>query len=492
MVMVIKAPSPLFHEEPGKHCACANDELTVRRKFNRSTGMSSFAGQAVGSVMRWPSFSRRQICEDLADEIQQHLEERADALAEDGILRAEALQKARREFGNLTQIEERGREAWQWPNLESVLADLKYGLRQLRRSPGFALSAILTLALGIAANTAIFTLVDSIMLRPLRYPNQQQLARIPADPGGSPKGRIRELARHSQTFASISGYGPNAESTVTQLGAPERVFGSAVMVNAFDVLGIHPAVGRFFSPEDGVSGQDFVVVLSYGYWRQHFAGDPAALGETVRINGISRRIVGVVPPGVHFPYADTQFVILIAFVGADPIDPWRDFSLRAFGRLKERVSPRMAQAELLTLRPRLLALFPWRMPDVWGTDTTVVPLLDAIVGDMRPRLLLLSASAGLILLIACANVANLMLAKAVSREREIAIRGALGASPRRIVRQLLTESLLLGIMAGVAGLLVACASLRLSSRLLPPDTPRLADIGLHRDVFLFALGASIR
>jgi hypothetical protein len=285
--------------------------------------------------MKWPYSLRQQIYDDLSAEIRQHLEERADALVDSGMDRPEAEQQARREFGNVTLLEERSREGWQWPRIELIFADVRYALRQLRKSPSFALAAILTLALGIGTNTAIFTLIDSIMLRPLPFPRQEELARIALDTATFPKGWIRELERHSQTFSSIAGYGPNAESNVAGTGAAERAFGAKVTVNFFDTLGIHPSLGRFFSPEDGIAGQDLVVVLSYGYWEQYFAGDPNVLGQTVRIDGISRRIIGVMPRGVHFPDADTQFVVPVAFKGGDPIDAWKDFDLWAFGRLKD-------------------------------------------------------------------------------------------------------------------------------------------------------------
>jgi predicted permease len=369
-----------------------------------------------------------------------------------------------------------------------MLADLKFALRQLRRSPGFAFTAVLTLALGIGANTAIFSLVDSIILRPMPYAHQGRLVRIS---GFLPKGWIRELQNRSQTFSAISGYDRDIESNVAGPEAAERVFGTGVTVNTFDTLGLHPAVGRFFLPDEATAGRDLVVVLSYGYWRQHFGGNPDVVGQSVRIDGISRRIIGVMPSGVHFPYADTQFVVPISFKGGDPIDPWNYFELRALGRLKDGVTPLQAQADLRRLHPILLPLFPWTMPDSWEADTTVVPLLDSVVGDTRPRLLLLFGAVGLILLIACANVANLMLARASGREREMAIRGALGASGWRLIRQLLLESALLGAFAGVVGVIAAAASLRALARILPADTPRLASLGLHWDVFLFAGAASL-
>jgi predicted permease len=374
-----------------------------------------------------------------------------------------------------------------------MMNDLKFAFRQLRKSPGFTLTAVLTLALGIGANTAIFSLVDSIMLRPLPFPQQDRLVRI-NDSGGDvtfPKGWIRALGEHSGSFASVSGFGADAESNVAGTDSSDRVFGAAVMTNALDALEIQPLLGSFFTRDEEQTGQDLVVVLSYGYWQQRFGQDPNVIGQTVRIDGLSRRIVGVMPAGVRFPYGDTQFVIPVAFKGGDPIDPWRTFDLRAFGRLKDGVTPAKAQAELHGLRASLLPLFPWRMPDSWAADLTVVPLLESEVGATRPRLLLLFCAVGFILLIACANVANLMLARAAAREREMALRGALGATSGRLIRQLLSESVLVGALAGVAGLLAAAASLRGLVLLLPPDTPRLNEISLHAPVFLFAAVASL-
>ncbi len=434
-------------------------------------------------------FNRGKKYDDLAEEIQQHLEERVQALVAEGMNRQDAEHAARREFGNVTLLEERGREAWQWPSLDSLWPDVRFGMRQIVRYRAFTIMAVSTLALGIGANTAIFTLIDSIMLRPLPYPQQERLVRIS---GNFPKGWVRAYQEDAQSFASLSGYGADAESNVEGTDAAERVFGSAVSVNTFETLGVHPALGSFFATENAIAGQDLVVVLNYGYWQQRFAGDANVIGQTVRIDGVSRKIIGVMPAGIRFPYANTQFVVPIAFKGGDTTDPWgHPFDKRAFGRLKDGISPAAAQAEWRRLHSLLLPLFPWVMPSDWEAQTTVTPLLDSIVGDTGPRLLLLLGAVGLILLIACANVANLALARAASREREMAIRGALGASGWRIIRQLLVESVLLGLLAGAAGLSAAAISLRASTRLLPADTPRIANVGLHWDVFLFAAVASV-
>ncbi len=378
----------------------------------------------------------------------------------------------------------------------TLLADLKYAVRQLRKSPGFTVTAVLTLALGIGANTAIFTLIDSIMLQPLPYPQQDRLMQIAyaGDSGPTfnfPKGWLRALNENSATFASISGFGVNAEANIGDVSSSSRVFGAEVMTNAFDTLNIHPAAGRFFTSADGIAGHDPVVVLSYGYWQQQYAASPAVIGQTIRIDGVSRRIAGVMPSGVRFPYSETQFVTPVTFKGGDVNDPWQLFDLRAFGRLKAGISPQQGRAELNRLQHLLLPQFPWRMPDNWASDSIVVPLLESQVGAMRPRLLLLFAAVGLILLIACANVANLMLARAAGRQREIAIRGAMGASATRLVRQLLSESVVLGVFAGAVGLATAAVSMKALVTFLPADTPRLADVSLHWPVFAFAAVTSL-
>jgi predicted permease len=371
--------------------------------------------------------------------------------------------------------------------------DIRYALRQLNRSRGFAIVAILTLALGIGANTAIFSVIDSILLEPLPFPHQDRLVQIVADPNSSvaPKGWIREYQVRSHALASASGYSPNTEFNLTGAGNSARAFGSTVSANLFDTLGVRPALGRFFSPGDAVDGQDHVIVLSDGFWRQHFGADPNVIGHNILLDGVNREIVGVAPPETHFPDFDTQFWIPIAFKAGDRFDPWTDFEFQAIGRLRDGFTPSQAQAEFETLHREMLAAFPWIMPDEWASEMRVTPLLESVVGDVRPRLLLLSGAVGLVLLIACANVANLMLARAAGRQREIAVRTALGANTVRLVRQMLTESAVLAFLSGTLGVLLAAISLNALKLVLPPDTPRLANLALHGDVFLFAAAVSL-
>ena len=426
------------------------------------------------------------------DELESHIAMDVDAATREGLTREEARRQAVLRLRGAEQTRQAYRDRATLPLIESLMQDARFALRQMRRAPGFTITAVLTLALGIGANTVIYTLIDSILLQPLPYAHQDRLVRIDGlNSPTFPKGWIRELNSHATALKSVAGYGPDAESNVSESDVPDRVFAAMVTVNALDTLGIHPALGDFFSAEDAVAGEDHDVVLSYGYWRQHFGGNRSVIGREMRIDGVSRRIIGVMPAGVHFPYADTQFVIPVSFKGGDLIDPWSTFDLRGFGRLADGATPAQARAELRRLHSVLLPVFPWRMPDIWGSDMDAVPLLESQTGSMRPRLLLLFGAVGLILLIACANVANLTLARAMARERELAVRSAMGASGRRLVQQLLSESVVIGVTAGIAGLVAGFASLRLFVHLLPADTPRIEDVTLHAGDVAFTICASI-
>jgi predicted permease len=377
--------------------------------------------------------------------------------------------------------------------MHALAQDIRYALRQLNRSRGFAAVAILTLALGIGANTAIFSVIDSILLEPLPFPHQDRLVqlKVGTDFYNYPKGWIREYQRRAQAFDSISGYTFNTEFNVTGAGSSSRAFGSTVSTNLFQTLGVRPAIGRFFASSEEAVGQDRVIVLSDGFWRQQFGGDPNIIGRGILLDGVNREIIGVAPPQTHFPDFETQFWTPISFKAGDPADPWSIFGFQAIGRLRAGVAPQRAAADLESLHREMLTLFPWRMPDSWAANVVVEPLLKSIVGDVRPRLLLLSGAVCLVLLIACANVANLMLARAAARQREMSLRSALGAATQRLIRQMLTESAVLAVVSGTLGVLLAAVSLNALKLVLPPDTPRLANLALRGDVLLFAAGISL-
>jgi len=311
---------------------------------------------------------------ELASHVAMHTEEGVRA----GLDPEEARRQALIKLGGQEQVRQAYRERATLPPMESLLQDVRFALRQMRKAPGFTITAVLTLALGIGANAVIYTLVDSILLRPLPYAHARiAYDAVESDASFFPKGWVRALAEHSSSFSAISGFSSDEESNVAEGAVAERVFGAKVMANTFDTLGIHPAAGRFFRREDGIAGHDPVVVLNYGYWRHHFAENPEAIGQSLRIDGVWRKIIGVMPAGVRFPYADTQLLTPVTFKGDDPIDAWKDFDLRAFGRLKDDVTPAQAQTEVRRLHPALLPLFPSRMPDIWGSQTIVVPLLEA-------------------------------------------------------------------------------------------------------------------
>ena len=373
--------------------------------------------------------------------------------------------------------------------------DIRYALRQLNRSRGFAIVAILTLALGIGANTAIFSVIDSILLEPLAFPHQDRLVQLQAEAGSStsnyPKAWIREYQRRATSLSSVSAFTLNTEFNVTGIGSSARAFGSIVSANLFNTLDVQPALGRFFAPSEETPGQDRVIVLSNGFWRQQFNADPNIIGRNILLDGVNRQIVGVAPPQIRFPDSDTQFWIPIAFKDGDRVDLWGNFEYQAIGRLRNGVSPSQSQAEIRSLHRQMVTLFPWTMPDAWANAVVVNPLLNSVVGDIRPRLLLLSGAVGLVLLIACANVANLMLARAAARQKEISLRSALGANTGRLIRQMLTESGVLAVVSGTVGVLLAALSLNALKLVLPPDTPRLANLALHGQVFLFAAVVSL-
>jgi putative ABC transport system permease protein len=430
---------------------------------------------------------RRRLYGDLSEEIRGHLEEKIEELVAGGMPRKEATAAARRQFGNVRIAEEESREVWQWPSLESFLADVRFAARTLRKSPVFTLVAVITLALGIGANTAIFSLVNGILLVPLSYPHADQLVSIT---GVYPRGGLVAMREQVRTM-DVAGYAEGHDFNMTGQGEPLRLTGTLVSAELFSILGAQPELGRIFERGEDKPGQDSYVILSYALWQQRFASDASIIGRAIELDGVGRQVIGVMPPDFRFPSTKTQIWIPLHNDPRSTVDYWASDYMPVIGRLRPSATPQEARAEIRIFQSRVGALFPWQMPANWNADVSVIPLQNGMVADIRVRLLLLLAAVGLVLLIACTNVANLTLSRAATREKEVGIRAAMGAGRKRIIRQLLTESVLLASIGALLGLALAFEGLSFLKSLLPADTPRL--MGVHMDwrVLVFTGGLAI-
>ena len=387
------------------------------------------------------------------------------------------------------------REHW-----DILKQDCSYACRMMRKNAGFATIAVLTLALGIGANTAIFSVVHAVLLRPLPYPQGQQLVfirqqaqREGIDDIGFSAHEIQDDREQNRTLSGVAEY-HNMSFILFGHGDPDRVRAAVVSANYFDLFGVKPLLGRTFLPDDDTLGAPPVLILSYDYWKTNFGSDPAIVGKTFEMNDKVHTVVGVLPPVPQYPVESDVYMPTAAcpFRSSKTFIENRDLRMmEAFGRVKPGVTIGEARADLATISDRLKSEYPKSYPEQMGYAAVTSPLREELTHDARPTLLILLAAAGFVLLIACANVANLTLARTSRRERELAVRTALGAGRGRLLRQLLTESLILALMGGLLALVFASNSLQLLADFAARLTPRAHEIRMDTGALLFTLAAAL-
>ena len=451
------------------------------------------------STMKSP-FEGKRMESDLDEELRFHVERETEENVRRGMRPEDARTQALRRFGGVEKTKEECRDAGRAVWLESFLQDVRYAARSLRKNPGYAAAAVLTLALGIGANTAIFSVVYGVLLQSLPYGGGDRLVRLRVDaPGaGITDGRfsppdVADLRGSGDAFDAVAEY---HSMWFVLLGRPEpeRVQTGVVSANFFDLLGVRPILGRTFRTGEDQHGAEAVLVLSNSYWLRSFGGDPSVVGRVFRMNDRPHTVIGVLPPIPGYPEDNDVYMPVSAcpFRSDPEVEHNRDAGmLRAFARLKPGATLRGAQAQLNTLVARLEHDYPGSYPASIHAAVTPVPLRDELTAQARPTFLLLSGMVGLVLLLACASVANLSLARLVRREKELALRSALGASRRRLARQLLTESLLVALTGGVLGLLLAVGCRQLLVMFAARLTPRASEIAIEGPVLLFTLGVSL-
>jgi putative ABC transport system permease protein len=373
--------------------------------------------------------------------------------------------------------------------MHDLLLDLRQAVRAYAKQPGLVAAILLTLSLGIGANTAIFTVAYGVLLKPLSYPEPERLVSLWPETTAD-KMIAEAVSERTRSFSAVAAYAER-DFTVGADGDPAVVKGAQVGPRLFDVLGSPPLLGRAFAPGESRPGQNRVVVLGYGLWRSRYGGDPGVVGRTIDIDGDPYRVVGVMPASFQPLHAGWEMYTPIPVDPGNAQDFLGSFYLQLVGRLKPGVSPEQAGAELARLAAGLREEYPNLMTDEKVKGARVAPLHEHLVGKVRPTLLVLLGAAGVVLMIACANVANLLLARASHRRREVAVRSALGATPGRVTRQVLTESLVLGLLGGAGGLAIAAGAARVMAASLPAEMPRATEVGLNLPVLAFALGASL-
>lgn len=455
--------------------------------------------------MNWflRTFRRRNLYDDLSEEMREHIEEKTEQIMRvAGVSRTEAELAARKTFGNQAVIEQRSREVWQWPTFESIWGDLRFALRQLRKSPAFAMTIVLLLGLGIGSVTAVFSLVDAVLLRPVPYPDPSSLV-IPwnTPPTGVNIGGFTEypwgpiqyhaLVQESKPFRYLGAF-VGGNFNLTGFGDPAMLEGASVTWGFFPALGVQPEAGRFFTREEDSLGHEREVILADALWRSRFHADASLLNHIIHLNGAAYTVVGIMPPGFGFPRAnempgdftfaaETQLWVPMALPAVTA--PFTSSELAFIGRLQPGTTLAQAQAGM--------DLFAEQMDRQWPASrgwnrSRIMPLQRQVAGDSGKPLLMMLSAVGLVLSIICFNVAGLVLTRSLGRQREFTVRAALGAGRMRVMRQLLTESLLLALAGGLTAVGIAAASIQLAKALGPRSLPRLQEAGIDLRVFAFA------
>ena len=439
-------------------------------------------------------FRRNVMEQELSDELRFHFEREVEKLRRSGLREEEAKRRARLAFGGQEQIKENCREARGTSLLETSLQDLRYGLRQLWTNPTFAVVMILTLALSIGANSAIFSVIDGVLIRSLPYPHPDRIVRIFLSNQAYPRFPLnpydfRDYRTRSKSFQSLAAFTRGDLQLSGISGEPVRLNGFQVTPGYFRVLGLRPELGREFDDKSEIKGNGQQVILSDRVWRSQFGEAPDIVGRKITLNMKPYAVIGVMPPGMEHPGNEYH-----AMAYGEDVDVWSPFTfdgspsqrgshfIEGIGRLKNGVTLAQAASELNSIMSQLAREFP---NNDSGWQVLVVPLYREVVGSSQRMLLVLLGAVGMVLLIACANAANLMLARAAARQRELALRLALGAQHSRLVRQLLSESLLIALIGGALGLAMAVAGVKALVSLLPAGFPRAHEIHVNATVFAF-------